>query len=360
MKALQTQSLLYCAIASAVTVASAVATMFADAMTNALLAPASDGITVLLLAAALILLLGVPHGALDTVFAERLHGVRGWRGRRGWIAFASAYMGAALLVLLAWYSAPHLLLPGFLLLSALHFSGDPAPGTGFIARLLYGGASIVLPALLHQSEMARLFAFLAPAQVAAALADVLHQLSGPWLLAMALMVLVHMRANWLTGVEMAATAALTVLVSPLLAFAVFFCLMHSARHIVRTWQQVAAEAKTKITGATTSTTISITTSITTEITTSTTSERTIAKTAAETAAEGTAAERTATTRLLRAALLPMLGTLILGGFAACYLHYLRAQPLEASLIQWLFIGLAALTVPHMALVEQVRWRGWPD
>jgi len=82
--------------------------------------------------------------------------------------------------------------------------------------------------------------------------------------------------------------------------------MHSARHIVRTWHYVGAGA-------------------------------------------GQAA------RLGRAALLPTFGTLVLGAAVAyCW----RAQPLEAGLIQWLFVGLAALTVPHMALVEPVRWRGW--
>jgi Brp/Blh family beta-carotene 15,15'-monooxygenase len=88
----------------------------------------------------------------------------------------------------------------------------------------------------------------------------------------------------------------------LLAFTVFFCTMHSARHIVRTWHY---------------------------------------------AGTGSIAQ------LIRAALLPMLGTLILGGAAA---YFLRTEPLEAGMMQLVFVGLAALTVPHMALVEQVRWR----
>ncbi|KAF3996894.1 Brp/Blh family beta-carotene 15,15'-dioxygenase [Glaciimonas immobilis] len=291
MTALRIQGLLFCAIAIGVA-----------ATTTAGVALAPDGAAGLLLAAP-ILLLGVPHGALDTVFAEELHGVH---GLRGWFRFALAYLGAALLVLLAWQYAPQLSLAGFLLLSALHFSGDLAPGTRFMARLLYGGAFILLPALLHASEMARLFAFLVSPQGAAALAGVLHELSGPWLLATAVAAACQKRTHWLTGVEMAAAAALALLAPPLLAFAVFFCIMHSARHIVRTWHYVGARAESA-------------------------------------------------TRLGRAALLPMLGTLVLGGTAA---YWMRAQPIEAGLMRLLFVGLAALTVPHMALVEQARWSGW--
>ncbi|WP_332877249.1 Brp/Blh family beta-carotene 15,15'-dioxygenase [Massilia sp. S19_KUP03_FR1] len=292
MTALRAQGLSFCAIGFAVA-----------AVAAAGFAPAPDGAAVLFLMAALILLLGVPHGALDPVFAEELYGVR---GMRGWCGFVLAYLGTALLVVLLWQYVPQLFLASFLMLSALHFSGDPARGTGVTARLLFGGAVIVLPALLHEGEMARLFACLVMPQAARAQASVLHQLSGPWLLATALTVVWQARSDWLSGLEMAATAALALLAPPLLGFAVFFCAMHSARHIVRTWHYVGAGA-------------------------------------------GPAA------RLGRTALLPMLGTLLLGAAAAyCW----RAQPLEAGLIRWLFIGLAALTVPHMALVEPVRWSGW--
>ncbi|MBC7455529.1 MAG: Brp/Blh family beta-carotene 15,15'-dioxygenase [Massilia sp.] len=292
MTALRLQGALFCAIASAVAGAAAAG-----------VALALDGAAGLLPLAALMLLLGVPHGALDTVFAEELHGVH---GLRGWFGFALAYLGAALLMVLMWQAAPPWSLAAFLLLSALHFSADPARGTGCVPRLLYGGALIVLPALRHDSEMARLFAFLVAPHAAAALASALHALSGPWLLATVLAALRQARTDWLTGLEMTAAAALALLAPPLLAFSVFFCAMHSARHIVRTWLFVGARA-------------------------------------------GSAA------RLGRAALLPMLGTLVLGGTAA---YCLRAQPIEAGLMQLVFVGLAALTVPHMALVEQARWCGW--
>lgn len=295
MTALRVQGAVFCLLAFILAGATA---------TGAVHVP--DGTAGVLLAVPVVVL-GVPHGALDTVFARGLYGVH---GLRGWTGFALAYLGAALLVLLAWRSVPSLALSGFLLLSVLHFSGDPAPGTGLVVRLLYGGAPIVLPALLHAGEVTRLFAMLVPAPDATTLVVGLHALSGPWLLAtiVVLGITLQQRRQWLTGGEVAGVAALALLLPPLPAFALFFCIMHSARHVVRTWQYAGAGV----------------------------------------AAAG---------QLGRAALLPLLGTLVLGGL---FHDGLRAQPVEAGLMQLLFIGMAALTVPHMALVEQARWSGWTN
>lgn len=290
LTALRAQGLLFCAIGTVVAGVSAASGM----------APACGGTTGLLLAA-LIVLPGVAHGALDTVFAKELMGVS---GQRGWIGFALAYLGAALLVLLAWQQAPTWCLAGFLLLSALHFSGDPQAPASFLARLLYGGTLMVLPALPHGGEMARLFGFLVTPQDAAALAGMLHVMGRPWLLATLLAAAWQVRTDWLNSLEMAVATLVALVAPPLLAFTVFFCAMHSPRHMLRTWHYAGA---------------------------------------------GPVA------RLGRAALLPMLGTFVLGAAGA---YCLRTQPLEAGLMQLLFIGLAALTVPHMTLVERARWSGW--
>jgi len=82
---------------------------------------ASGDHTELIVLSTLIVLLGVPHGALDTVFAQRsyrLHTVAAWG------LFASAYLLAVGAVVLLWQLTPILFLSGFLLISAAHFSGD--------------------------------------------------------------------------------------------------------------------------------------------------------------------------------------------------------------------------------------------
>ncbi len=253
--------------------------------------------------AALILVLGVPHGALDTIFARKLHGVR---TIYGWVAFAFAYFIPVLLVVGLWQLAPMWFLIGFLLISTAHFSGDPESGTPITGRIVYGGAIIVLPALLHASEVERLFSFLVGSAAAAQIVPWLHLLARSWLIGLAAAAIWSLRTNWLTGLEMTAVAILSVFAAPLLAFTVFFCGMHSARHILRTFRYSDQENRWSV---------------------------------------------------IAAMLAPLFGVLII---SAAAFSWLRNTPIETRFIQILFVGLAALTVPHMALVERVRFSGWRD
>jgi hypothetical protein len=55
------------------------------------------------------------------------------------------------------------------------------------------------------------------------------------------------------------------------------------------------------------------------------------------------------------ALLPMIGV---GLASAAAWYFLKDTALDARVVQIVFVGLAALTVPHMVLVERVRLTGW--
>ena len=255
----------------------------------------------LIVVAALIVLLGVPHGALDTIFARRLYGIQ---TLGGWLRFAVIYVLLSASVVGFFLLAPSGFLIGFLLISMLHFSGDPSAGTPWLARALYGGAIIVLPTLLHSAEMVRLFALLVGNDAATLVTQFLHLLAWPWSIGYGLAVIQRLPKDWLTALEMGAVAVLAICAPPLISFTVFFCAMHSARHILRAINYSG---------------------------------------------------RSSLAFILGAMLLPMLGVLVA---SAAAWQFLDGSPLSAAIIQLVFVGLAALTVPHMALVERVRLSGW--
>ncbi len=263
--------------------------------------PRLDARVELFVAAVMIILLGVPHGALDTIFARQLYRVR---TIQGWAGFAVLYGAPAAAVVALWLAAPTLFLLGFLLISAAHFSGDPADGTHGLSRLLYGGAVIVLPTLLHAGEVGRLFGLLAGSEAAAHLMPWLGGLAWPWLAGLLASTLVEARRFWQTALEMLAVAAVATAAPPLVAFTLFFCGMHSARHILRTVAYATPLAPRL---------------------------------------------------LLTSSLLPM--ALVLAASAVGWFG-LRSTPMDGRLVQLVFVGLAALTVPHMALIERVRLSGW--
>lgn len=259
-------------------------------------------------AGALIAVLGMPHGALDVVFARKLFGVD---GLLGWTAFSVAYVGLAALVVAIWALAPTLFLCGFLLGSAFHFGGDPAAGTSWVTRILYGGVIIVLPALMHGSELQRLLGMVAGPASAAFVAPVLAQMALPWLGASLVAGVLLARTSRLAALELAALVAMAATAPPLLSFTVYFCAMHSPRHIMRTLGSFpAAELR----------------------------------------------------QTLAMALWPALAVFV-GLAALAAMTALGWRSMGASAQSWgmqiMFVGLAALTLPHMLLLQRARRVGLP-
>ena len=242
---------------------------------------------------------GVPHGALDPVFARRLHGLKSvW----SWSVFVLLYGAIAGLVVECWMIAPRVWLSGFLFLSALHFSGDLRPRTPIAVRILYGGAIIVLPSLVaaHRPDLVRAFSSLVGLDWATSTVSALRSMAWPWVVGLGIAALRQGRRTWEAGLEIASLGLLSVSAPPLIAFAVYFCFMHGARHVLRT-VEYSGESLSRV--------------------------------------------------WIRYGLLPLSMVAFLA-FAAWRL--MANVPVDSRLMQILFVGLAALTVPHMMLVERVR------
>jgi Brp/Blh family beta-carotene 15,15'-monooxygenase len=262
--------------------------------------PPADPKSVLVWVGLLIVLLGVPHGALDPIYARAWPGIQ---GRAAWVFFVWSYLLLATWVVAVWWRAPTFFLWGFLTISVLHFSGDLAAGTPLWTRFFYGGAVIVLPAALHADELTRLFALLTNPESAAWVVPALQVMVWPWLVALLLAVVLSARRDAFVSLEVLAVCILALTAPPLIGFTVFFCAMHSPRHMLRT--QVFAGMTLQA--------------------------------------------------LAAVALWPMLGVFLM---AAGAWYGLPDSSLDARMVQFIFVALAALTVPHMLLVERVRWKGW--
>ena len=240
---------------------------------------------------------GLPHGALDPWIAWR---VGLWQGRWGFVAFNLAYIAIAALVVAAWRFAPGTSFALFLAISAWHFAGDWRAVLPVWARAVAGSALLALPAWRWPAQVDSSFALLAGADgsvIAGALAA-----AAPWLAAgMAAVVLVALRRSRATAVELIAVAALALMLPPLVYFIVYFCALHSLRHL-----RLAARDADAI------------------------SRRRMA---------GVALLYTALTLLAAALAWPMLAAT---GAAV-------SVP-GTHLLRLVFIGLAALTLPHMLVV----------
>lgn len=186
-----------------------------------------------------IVLVGFPHGAFDHLVARPILAPR--LGRFWWVPFGLGYVGLAGIVCLAWVLAPLPTLVLFLAGSVVHFGLgdlDDAPIKGAVPRwaavLVHGALPILLPIAFHSAEAA---------PVLAAIGGV----SEPAMMAMR-SVSIWLVPLWVGGLAWmwratrpppanvmltAITAVGFVTLPPLMAFGLYFGMVHSPRHLLR-------------------------------------------------------------------------------------------------------------------------------
>ena len=178
-------------------------------------------------AVTLIIVLGVPHGALDVEIGRTL-----FRRRLGWAwfpAFALPYLALVALVLVAWRFAPEPTLAAFLFASVWHFGSEDTGGGGLPA-IACGGIPVALPVLLHPT---------ATAQVLSAISGLMFEAPPHWLVIGSLLWLVSATV-W--GVQTVSDGRVRTLAQPaiicagfaalppLTAFTLYFVAVHAPAH----------------------------------------------------------------------------------------------------------------------------------
>ena len=242
--------------------------------------------------------LGLPHGAIDAYIA-RQEGL--WLSPSGLAAFTSVYILVTLFVIGAWVILPVLSLLVFLIISAWHFGAD-ANAQKFAERWLFGGLVLSLPAFFHPFDVADLYETLSGHS-----ARNIVSITRAWapFAALSVIFIICIRSQEQPQrrkdiVTVLGLIAFAWLLPPLVYFAIYFCALHSPTHFSRVIKLVPESDR----------------------------PRAVMQTVAFTVL-----------------------TLIFAGLAFIALSV--ELTLGQSAVQTVFIGLAALTVPHMVLIDGI-------
>lgn len=178
--------------------------------------------------AVIILLFGFPHGALDPWIAQQI-GLG--KTPTQIVIFNCVYLAIAALVVLVWLWLPALSLSIFLLISAWHFSEDWSKSLNTPLRLSAGALLLLMPIGFHTETVSTIFEQLSGVNGGA----LSHSLALPaWFLTTAMLVVVGgaiLKQQWQCALELVTLLILAYLTPPLVYFTLYFCLLHSPRHL---------------------------------------------------------------------------------------------------------------------------------
>lgn len=263
-----------------------------------------------LVALAAVVIIGLPHGALDGAIAIHL-GMS--RNLLSLTRFLVLYIAAAAAVVGAWMMAPVACLLVFLVISMLHFGmGDVRAGNGWqgmLEALAHGGLVVAGISQMHRDEVDVIFGYLVDGTTLLVWQglEIISIFVAVALLFCVVQGVINRR--WRGGLaELVIMGAIFAFTPPLVGFAIYFCLVHTPRHVRSILSSVSSGVSRRL--------------------------------------------------MVSQAVLFTVASWVAGGLAFWLL--LGAETAEAALMRVVFIGLAALTVPHMILVDGLFRRVQPS
>ena len=176
--------------------------------------------------------IGISHGALDHIKGFNLMKIYNIQNK---FLFFPIYIIISLLIIILWMLVPLLTLLSFLVVASYHFGKEDCSVGNFIKirfeNLLYflkGSLVITAPLTFHTSETLEIFQIL---NVNIILPNE-NFLYGLILISLIANIVIIYRSNntgffladWLT------VLSLNIFLSPLVAFTIYFCFLHSVRH----------------------------------------------------------------------------------------------------------------------------------
>ena len=235
---------------------------------------------------------GLPHGTLDPWIAHK-KGL--WKKPMGLFFFVACYLTCVTATVYLWYLFPGPSLLVFLLISAWHFGKDWQQDLS--PKSCYAAGFIVLaaPAFFHPDAVSSLFQQISTPQSSAI------AIKATWLfLPVAGLILSLEIIKYFNQITIQTTTELTLLiviaalVTPLLYFLLYFCFQHSPRHMINHGRSMSLKFM-----------------------------------------------------LINASILTI-ASIAIGIFG-----FISLQQLDFSerILNVMFVGLAALTVPHMLLID---------
>ena len=240
-----------------------------------------------------VVILGLPHGALDPLVARQLWGAREFFTMT---RFLILYAGIAMLCAAVWMLAPNAALVVFLIISAYHFGSDWEDLSPAWGQNAFGLVIVSLPTVHNAQAVTEIYRQLG-ASMATGIVTVSQMVAVVAVVAALFAVSVRTKFRVSGLMELSAVLVGGLMLPPLLFFVCYFCLLHSPKHLMQTARSLGLSGV-----------------------------RDIARSAAPT----------------------VLGTLILG---FVLWMALPSANYSEKVIRLVFIGLAALTMPHMLLTE---------
>ena len=275
-----------------------------------------------------ILIFGIPHGAFDASIAITIKndGEKNLNLPIGripnlilsspflyYLSFLIIYMLLAFLTVIAWIYWPFICLMVFLLISGIHFgrgdSNDISGNLDYINSVfVHGGLSIIVIPFAHPEDASLLFNVLSK-DGSKLIMPIINNLIYLWIACLAFHCYMRLKNKnkGIRVIEIAIMLCIIFTMPPIVSFIVYFCFVHSPRHTLKVWNLIRVSQKKK--------NIIISTTLITFI------------------------------------------TWIMSGYGIYFLN--EIEGFFRATIQIIFIGLAALTVPHMILIDYLLPRSLP-